>query len=231
MQYQLLYRENQKEAFLPHEGFPHNNLTIPLCLVFWWVSIPWARSILGTVHGAKVIISRSVMKLFRQKDELWGNFTTLIFVDWSRPFLCMVRTGTCIGLPHRWMLWLWCSKDTNETWLPGISGTSNLSWPAWCRCPTLDLSAGRSPRSSTRIYLCYRSDHNHQGGAFASSPQRSAWMTFGWVLFRLHFEPLNPILERFNFEMTGQGCRFTLHHTQRGRVLSNPQSLWGRCQG
>ena len=28
-------RENQKEAFLPHEGFPHNNLAIPPCLVFW----------------------------------------------------------------------------------------------------------------------------------------------------------------------------------------------------
>lgn len=227
MEYQLLYRENQKEAFLPHEGFPHNNLTIPPCLVFWWVSIPWARSILGTVHGAKVIISRSVMKLFKQKDELWGNFTTWIFVDWSRPFLlrrCMVRTGYFTLNAATLVL-----KDTNETWLPGISVTSNLSWPACCRCPTLDLSAGRSPRSSTRIYLCYLSDH--QGVAFASSPQRSAWMTFGWVLFRLHFEPLNPILERFNFEMTGQGCRFTLHHTRRGRVLSNPQSLWGRCQG
>lgn len=87
MQYQLLFvggnfesRENQKEAFLPHEGFPHNNLAIPPCLVFWWVSIPWARSIQGTAHGAGVIISRSVMKLFRQKDELWGNFTWLEFL-------------------------------------------------------------------------------------------------------------------------------------------------------
>lgn len=42
MQYQLLFcggnfasRENQKEAFLPHERFPHNNLAIPPCLVFW----------------------------------------------------------------------------------------------------------------------------------------------------------------------------------------------------
>lgn len=59
-----------KGSFLPHEGFPHNNLAIPPCLVFWGVSIPWARSIQGTAYGAGVIISRSVMKLLRQKDEL-----------------------------------------------------------------------------------------------------------------------------------------------------------------
>lgn len=42
LQYHLLFgrgdvafRGNQKEAFLPHEGFPHNSLAIPPCLVFW----------------------------------------------------------------------------------------------------------------------------------------------------------------------------------------------------
>lgn len=41
-QYQVLFgggniaaKENQKESFLPHGGFPHNNLAIPPCLVFW----------------------------------------------------------------------------------------------------------------------------------------------------------------------------------------------------
>lgn len=72
-------QENLTKPFLPHDGFPHNNLAIPPCLVFWWVSIPRARSIQGTANGAGVIISRSVMKLLRQKDELWGNFTTWIF--------------------------------------------------------------------------------------------------------------------------------------------------------
>lgn len=97
MQYQLLYRENQKEAFLPHEGFPHNNLTIPLCLVFWWVSIPWARSILGTVHGAKVIISRSVMKLFRQKDWTLREFHDSDF--------CRLIPAFSLHGPQRHLYW------------------------------------------------------------------------------------------------------------------------------
>lgn len=60
------------------EGFPHNNLRIPhlpcflVCFFFfffWWVPILWARSIQGPVHRAEVIISRSVMKLFRHNAK------------------------------------------------------------------------------------------------------------------------------------------------------------------
>lgn len=105
-------RGNQKKAFLPHEGFPHNNLAIPPCLVFWRVSIPGARSIQGTANRAGVIISRSVMKLLRQKDELKGNFATWIFIDWVWPFLfslwCMglIRKSlNSVALVHRGYKW------------------------------------------------------------------------------------------------------------------------------
>lgn len=209
MQYHLFFgggnfasraNNKKKEAFLPHEGFPHNNLTIPPCLVFWWVSIPWARSIQGTAHGTGVIISRSVMKLFRQKDELWGNFTTWIFIDWSRPFLlwwCMVHTGArielnAVNLVHKRYIMRHNYQQHNPSmnfWNKQF--VSHLRWPARCRCPTLGLSAGRSPRSNTTqnpVVLPQRSP----GRRFDFSSECSAWMSFGWAAFPTSFWTTEP---------------------------------------
>lgn len=80
-----------------------------------------------------------------------------------------------------------------------------------------------------RILQCYLRDH--QGRGLVLLQQGLPGWVWDEAFFWPHFEPLNPVSEGFNFEMTGQGCRLTPHHTQRGRVLSNPQSLCGRCQG
>ena len=97
-------QKHPKEAALPHGGFPPNNWAFPLCLVFWWVSIPWARSIQGSAHGAGVIISKFVMKLLRQEDELRGYFTPLEFL-WT-------ELRPCGGGRGSW--WCWCGDNARD---------------------------------------------------------------------------------------------------------------------
>lgn len=188
-------QQNPKRSHFPHEGFLPNNLSIPPALLSTGLQFPGqdrykARRMVPRWLFLGLSWNRSAKKTNSWEISHDLNFHGLCpdapFMVIHGPLWGLYRaalTKCCCSRAQKiQMRHNYCSGEDHVTYC--IRGTgipvSHPARAARCRCPSLGLCAGHSPRSKT-TQNPPAPPRWSSGRRFDSSPRRSAWVTFVWA--------------------------------------------------